>query len=377
MSETLPQVVEQDSFAVMPAMSVAQALTRYQAFKDFYTQVLRKNMDYGTVPGTEKPTLYKPGAEKLTTFFGLSVEFEIIERVQDWTGAEHNGEAFFYYLCRCHLYRGDRIVASADGSCNSWESKYRWRWVGEHDLPPGLDPAMLKRRGGEIEEPQWAVSRAQTSGEYGKPAEYWQRFKDAIASGEARQGTRKKRDGGTMLTWVVSGYYQYRVPNEDVMSQVNTILKMAQKRAFVAATLIATNASEFFTQDVEDYIDGEIVYPAPAQSKQADKQPQQPAELPPLPKVVVNEGTVKWALEYKSAKGTPFYRCANSLEACKKIWQKVIDSRDKVEDSDFLSAAVTLLHEDAGVWLEDIYNGLVNPQEPETTDNDSEDELEY
>jgi hypothetical protein len=33
---------------------------------------------------------------------------------------------------------------------------------------------------------------------------------------------------------------------------VNTIQKMAQKRALVAATLLATSASEFFTQDVED-----------------------------------------------------------------------------------------------------------------------------
>ena len=44
----------------------------------------------------------------------------------------------------------------------------------------------------------------------------------------------------------------YRVPNPDVADLVNTIQKMAQKRALVAATLIATSASEFFTQDVED-----------------------------------------------------------------------------------------------------------------------------
>jgi hypothetical protein len=43
------------------------------------------------------------------------------------------------------------------------------------------------------------------------------------------------------------------VPNEDIASQVNTINKMAQKRALVAATLIAVNASEFFTQDLEDW----------------------------------------------------------------------------------------------------------------------------
>jgi len=44
----------------------------------------------------------------------------------------------------------------------------------------------------------------------------------------------------------------YRIPNPDVADVVNTIQKMAQKRALVAATLIATSASEFFTQDVED-----------------------------------------------------------------------------------------------------------------------------
>src|SRR5436305_40562 len=37
-----------------------------------------------------------------------------------------------------------------------------------------------------------------------------------------------------------------------IADQVNTIQKMAQKRSLVAAVLIAVNASEFFTQDVED-----------------------------------------------------------------------------------------------------------------------------
>jgi len=44
----------------------------------------------------------------------------------------------------------------------------------------------------------------------------------------------------------------YRVPNEDVFSQVNTVQKMAQKRALVAATMLAVNASEYYTQDLED-----------------------------------------------------------------------------------------------------------------------------
>ena len=42
--------------------------------------------------------------------------------------------------------------------------------------------------------------------------------------------------------------------NPDVADLVNTILKMADKRALVAATLIATGMSEYFTQDIEDFV---------------------------------------------------------------------------------------------------------------------------
>ena len=45
-----------------------------------------------------------------------------------------------------------------------------------------------------------------------------------------------------------------RIVNDNPADQVNTIDKMAQKRALVAATLIAVNASEFFTQDLEDMV---------------------------------------------------------------------------------------------------------------------------
>jgi hypothetical protein len=47
---------------------------------------------------------------------------------------------------------------------------------------------------------------------------------------------------------------------------VNTVKKMAQKRALVCATLLAVNASEFFTQDLEDQIieASFTVHPEPA-----------------------------------------------------------------------------------------------------------------
>ena len=47
--------------------------------------------------------------------------------------------------------------------------------------------------------------------------------------------------------------------NDTIAEQTNTILKMAQKRALVAAVLIATNASDYFTQDLDDFVTGEII----------------------------------------------------------------------------------------------------------------------
>jgi hypothetical protein len=116
-----------DRSQFMPAMSIELAVERYNTITEFVSRVLRRDVDYGIIPGTDKLTLLKPGAEKLTTFFGLSTRFQLIERIEDWTGEDHNGEPFFYYLYRCRLFRGDLLVAEADGSCNSREQKYRYR----------------------------------------------------------------------------------------------------------------------------------------------------------------------------------------------------------------------------------------------------------
>jgi hypothetical protein len=39
---------------------------------------------------------------------------------------------------------------------------------------------------------------------------------------------------------------------------VHTILKIAKKRAFIDATFLAVNASEFFSQDLEDFAEVEM-----------------------------------------------------------------------------------------------------------------------
>jgi hypothetical protein len=55
----------------------------------------------------------------------------------------------------------------------------------------------------------------------------------------------------------------------------NTVLKMAEKRAFVSAVLMATGASDIFTQDLEDI--PELVVPQP-EVKVLEKKPQTPTQ---------------------------------------------------------------------------------------------------
>src|SRR5687768_12517619 len=205
----------------MPAMSIESAVERYNAVTEFVSRVLRKEIDYGVIPGTEKRTLLKPGAEKLTTFFGLSTRFQLLERIEDWTGADHDGEPFFYYLYRCRLYRGELLIAESDGSCNSREQKYRYR-EAQRACPACGQPCIIKGRE-----------------EYGGG---WLCFKKKGGCGA------KFADGDQQIESQQTG----RVFNPDIADQVNTIQKMAQKRSLVGAVLLAVNASEFFTQDLED-----------------------------------------------------------------------------------------------------------------------------
>lgn len=192
---------EQKDF--MPAMTIDDAAQRYNMVVEFTKRMMKKDKDYGVIPGTgTKPTLLKPGAEKLCSLFGLYPEFETLESITDFE------KGLFYFRQKCTLYRNGDPVASGIGSCNSKEKKYRYRYVPEN-------------RASDDEKAN-AVSAETKSGKYGT-------------------------------------YKVLKVENTEPFELVNTIDKMAQKRALVAATLIGANASEFFTQDIEDmdFVEGD------------------------------------------------------------------------------------------------------------------------
>jgi len=85
-----------------------------------------------------------------------------------------------------------------------------------------------------------------------------------------------KKSGGCGAKWEdgaeeIESQTIGRVENEDIYSQVNTILKMAKKRALVDAALSAGRLSQVFTQDIEDMGLGQIIEVEEKQPPQATK----------------------------------------------------------------------------------------------------------
>ncbi len=167
---------------------ISNSLNKVSSLQVVIQKTLKKGHDYDVIPGTNKPTLLKPGAEKILMMFGITSEYEVVSSVEDWK----NG--VFAYTVRCILSKNGNKITEGLGNCNSKEDKYRYRWVKAQDVPMGVDAETLK------------------SNQYGK----------------------------------------LRIENDEIYSIVNTILKMAKKRAQIDATLTVASLSEVFTQDVED-----------------------------------------------------------------------------------------------------------------------------
>src|SRR5215831_9593868 len=88
---------------LMPVLDLQTALRRRNFIVEVTKNLMTEGVDFGTIPGGSKPTLLKPGAERLCTLFGLSPEVHELMVVEDWTGKDHGGEQFFYYRYKVRL----------------------------------------------------------------------------------------------------------------------------------------------------------------------------------------------------------------------------------------------------------------------------------
>lgn len=151
--------------------------------------VMKKDTHYGTIPGTPKPTLYKPGAEVLAATFRIAVSYKI----EDLS----TPDIVRYRVAATGTHQtSGTVMGEGMGECSSGEEKYKWR---------------------------------KASG-----------TKEFEATPEDRRRVKYGKDYSTN---------QVRTEPADL---ANTVLKMACKRAQVAMILNVTAASDIFTQDIED-----------------------------------------------------------------------------------------------------------------------------
>lgn len=156
--------------------SLTAVKTRIGLLQEFFSNQLTRGLDYGWVPGSDKPSLFQPGAQKLAQLFGL-----VAQKVPTHKEIDHEKNyAMFSYRADIFYGKEARLVAQCEGSCNSKEKKYATRAV------------------------------------YEKKTKKFLRTEDT--------------------------------PICDVM---NTLQKMAQKRAYVGGILEATGGSYLFTQDID------------------------------------------------------------------------------------------------------------------------------
>jgi hypothetical protein len=175
---------------VISPFTVDTLLERVNLVKEAMRRCMEEGKHFGTVPGTKKPSLWKPGAELLGVLFQLGQRYQVQERI---LAGDH-----ILYTVTCTLFfrPAGSDISEGVGACNSMEYKYR------------VQTEARTYKDGNPSPPKYT------------PHEFY-----------------------------------------------NTCLKMACKRALIAATINASGVSEIFTQDTEDNPDLYRERDQPAASK--------------------------------------------------------------------------------------------------------------
>ena len=112
-------------------MAVADIISHVAMVQEVMKAVMKPDVHYGVIPGTDKPTLYKQGAEVLCMAFRVSDTYS----VEDLSTPD-----MVRYRVTCtgsHQISGT-VLGTGMGEASSGEEKYKWRkaWDDEFDATP-------------------------------------------------------------------------------------------------------------------------------------------------------------------------------------------------------------------------------------------------
>lgn len=195
----------------LPALSVDEVLARMKAIETLMKKVMIDGQHYGQIPGTQRKTLYKAGAEKLSHMFNLAPSYHV--EVVEMPG----GHREYRVICDIALASTGQFYGQGVGSASTMESKHRYRWAGRKCPKCGAETII------------------KSAGQYGGG---WYCFPRKGGCGaQFKQGDPQMAAMGG------------KVENPDPADVYNTCLKMAKKRSFTDAVLTVTAASDIFAPD--------------------------------------------------------------------------------------------------------------------------------
>lgn len=102
--------------------NMAKTLDKIRKFHAVVHSTLNPVTDYGIIPGTNKPTLLKPGAETMLMLFGLASSIQLVSATPEQLTKDTE---FVAYTTKVQLLKDGIIVSEGIGTCNSMEKKYQ------------------------------------------------------------------------------------------------------------------------------------------------------------------------------------------------------------------------------------------------------------
>jgi hypothetical protein len=238
-------------------LSGAELVARVQRVREVMRDLMEEGVHFGKVPGTQKPSLWKPGAELLLMTFRIGPRLEVEDL------SNHDEIRYRVKVIGFAQVSGESL-AEGIGEASTNEEKYRWR--------------------ASVHEKEWD------------------------ATPEDRRRIKYSRDGAETR--------QIRTSPADL---ANTVLLMAVKRGTVNMTRVVTACSDIFDQDLED-LPAELIQagagatPAATEKREVQRASEKTGGAKPAPAVDNGTGVfitsplkVKDVRTFKTKKGETGY----------------------------------------------------------------------
>lgn len=245
----------------------------------------KPGIDWDTIPGTPKPSLLQPGAERLAQFHRLIPEHR--QNLTITPGREGWPEEVAVHT-QTLLHHGSLegpVVGSAVASCSSYEDRYLYKST-ERTCPKCSKPALMKGKA------EYAPRTHGRNGDIlpGYEQGGWVCWKKKDGCGETFP------DADQRITTQAVG----KAFVDNPRGLINTITQISAKRGFVGAIRHTLGITDLFTQDIEEFLgsgggdEGASAPPA------AENRPATPAQQRPVGKGLAGTGATT-----QTRQGTP------------------------------------------------------------------------